>query len=136
LIHSFYYRLFYLSFSCNSDLPLEYSVPGSKLFTSKTWFMYIIRDIFYLHFGHYRPAKQLLDEALKAGLLPENKQARVLSDFTGDAYRLIFEEGFNTLAEYEQSLTGSMRKDEWQQWYDRFKPHVERSHREILKLVI
>ncbi len=98
--------------------------------------MYIVRDIFYLHFGHYRPAKQLLDEALRAGLLPENKAARVLSDFTGDAYRLIFEEGFDTLAEYEQSLTGSMRKDEWQQWYEKFKPHVERSHRELLKRVV
>ncbi len=98
--------------------------------------MYIVRDIFYLQFGHYRPAKQLLDEALKAGLLPENKNARVLSDFTGDAYRLIFEEGFETLAAYEQSLTGSMRKDEWQQWYEKFKPHVVRGHRELLKQVV
>lgn len=98
--------------------------------------MYIIRDIFYLQFGHYRPAKQLLDEALKAGLLPENKQARVLSDFTGDSYRLIFEEGYDTLAQYEQSLNSSMRKDEWQQWYEKFKPHVERSHRELLKQVV
>lgn len=47
--------------------------------------MYIVRDIFYLEFDHYRPAKQLPDEALKAGLLPENKDTRVLSDFTRDA---------------------------------------------------
>jgi hypothetical protein len=40
--------------------------------------MYIICDIFQLKFGHYR-------------------LTRVLTDFTGDSYRLIFEEGYNTL---------------------------------------
>lgn len=98
--------------------------------------MYIIRDIFQLKFGHYREAKKLLDDAMKRGLMPEKNQAtRVLSDFTGNSYRLVFEEGFETLAEYEQSLTGSMKKDEWQQWYEAFKPHVDSSHREIMKLV-
>jgi hypothetical protein len=65
----------------------------------------------------------------------KDTNTRVLSDFTGDSYRLIFEEGFEKLADYEQSLTGSMHKDEWQQWYELFKPHVESSHKEILKLV-
>lgn len=98
--------------------------------------MYIIRDVFQLKFGHYRDAKKLLDDAIKSGLMPADKQhTRILSDFTGNSYRLVFEEGFDTLAAYEQSLTGSMRKDEWQQWYENFKPHVESSHREIMKLV-
>lgn len=97
--------------------------------------MYIVRDIFQLHFGHFKEAKTLLDQALRAGLLPENKHARVLSDFTGDSYRLVFEEGFETLAEYESALGSSMRKDEWRQWYEQFKPHVASSQREIMKLV-
>lgn len=98
--------------------------------------MYIIRDIFQLKFGHYRDAKKLLDEVIKSGLMPVNiNYTRVLSDFTGNSYRLVFEEGFNTLAEFEQSLAGSMQKDEWQKWYEQFKPHVESSHREIMKLV-
>ncbi len=98
--------------------------------------MYIIRDIFQLKFGHYRDAKKLLDDAIKRGLMPEkNQTTRVLSDFTGNSYRLVFEEGFETLAEYEQSLTGSMKKDEWQQWYETFKLHVDSSCREIMKLV-
>jgi len=60
----------------------------------------------------------------------------VLTDFTGDAYRLIFEEGFDNLADYEISLSSSMKTEEWQKWYERFKPNVERSHREILKQVL
>lgn len=51
--------------------------------------MYIIRDIFRLRFGHYKEAKALLDEAYSKGLLPDAKSSRILSDFTGDSYRLI-----------------------------------------------
>jgi hypothetical protein len=97
--------------------------------------MYIIRDIFQLKFGNYRDAKKLLDEGLKKGLMPDTNAVRILSDFTGDAYRLIFEEGYDTLAAYEKSLSDSMGKEDWQQWYTKFKEHVERSHREILKEV-
>ncbi len=98
--------------------------------------MYIVRDIFQLHFGQYKDAKKLLDEAYSNGLLPDAKSSRVLTDFTGDAYRLIFEEGYDTLADYENSLTTSMQKPAWKKWYERFKPHVECSHREILKQVM
>ncbi|HEY1023922.1 MAG TPA: hypothetical protein VGE26_02055 [Sphingobacteriaceae bacterium] len=98
--------------------------------------MFIVRDIFHLKFGHYKDAKTLLDEANQNGMLPEAQSSRILTDFTGDAYRLIFEESHTSLAEYEKSLTESMQKDEWKTWYARFKQHVDRSHREILKQVM
>ncbi|MBC7885774.1 MAG: hypothetical protein H7X99_09880 [Saprospiraceae bacterium] len=98
--------------------------------------MYIIRDIFQLRFGQYKEAKALLDEAHSKGLLPEAKSSRILSDFTGDSYRLIFEEGYDSLTAYEKSLTESMDKSEWKNWYTKFKVHVESSHREILKVVM
>jgi len=97
--------------------------------------MYVIRDIFYLKFGHYRDAKELLDEAMDNKLMPEQQDNRVLTDFTGDAYRLILEQSFNTLGEFEQALSGVMSAEEWQKWYKKFKGHVRSSHREILKLV-
>ena len=98
--------------------------------------MYIIRDIFQLKYGHFKDAKTLLDDAIKKDIMPKTSNIRVLSDFTGDAYRLIFEEGYETLAAYEENLTDSMGKEEWQKWYQQFKPHIETSHREILKQVI
>jgi hypothetical protein len=97
---------------------------------------FIVRDIFQLKFGHYRDAKKLLDEANEKSMMPNAQNTRILSDFTGDSYRLIFEEGFEHLYDYELSLTGSMATKEWQEWYERFKPHVESSFREILKQVI
>ncbi len=99
--------------------------------------MYIVRDIFHLKFGHYREVKSLLDEAEESGMFSGNKHAtRVLTDFTGDSYRLVLEASFTSLAEYEQSLTGEMTKPEWQQWYMKFKEYVNTSHREILKQVM
>ena len=97
--------------------------------------MYIIRDIFQLKFGHFRDARTLLDQAVRSGIMPQSESLRLLSDFTGNSYRLIFEEEFKSLAHYEQSLTSGMAEDEWQNWYERFKQHVDSSHREILKLL-
>lgn len=97
---------------------------------------YLTRDIFHLKYGHYRDVKELLDEARREGLLPEGKAQRVLTDFTGDAYRLILEQGFDSLAEFERELTGELMKDGWQPWYKRFREHVESGHREILKQIM
>lgn len=98
--------------------------------------MYIVRDIFQLHFGAYQQAKSLLDEAYSEGLLPDAKSSRILSDFTGGSYRLIFEEGYDSLADYENSLEKSMGKPEWKKWYQKFKQQVSSSNREILKRVM
>ena len=97
--------------------------------------MFIIRDIFHLKFGHFRDAKKLFDQAKEKGMLPEPASLRILSDFTGDSYRLIMEMGFNTLADYEKSLTSGMAEADWKKWYEDFKQHVVSSHREILKEV-
>ena len=97
--------------------------------------MYIVRDIFQLHFGRYQEAKALLEEAMTKGLLPDGKSSRVLTDFTGDAYRLIFEEGYDSLEVFEYELKNSMQKPEWKKWYERFKPMIREGHREILKQI-
>lgn len=95
---------------------------------------YITRDIFHLKFGHFKEVKSLMEDAMK--IMPAAKAQRVLTDFTGDAYRLILEQGFDNLDAYEKTLTSELRADEWQKWYEKFKPHVESSHREILKQVL
>lgn len=94
---------------------------------------FVIRDIFHLKYGHYKQVKALLEEALKQHLLPEAAHVRVLTDFTGKSYRLIFEEGYTSLAAYETSLAESLRSEAWQQWYELFKQHIESSEREILR---
>ena len=97
--------------------------------------MFIVRDIFHLKFGHYKDAKSLFDEAFSKKMFPETTSIRLLTDFTGDAYRLIMETGFDTLAAYEKNLAEGMGQGDWKQWYENFKSHVNSSHREILKLI-
>jgi hypothetical protein len=97
--------------------------------------MYIIRDIFHLKFGHYKEVKALVDEAFAKKMFPEAKSMRVLTDFTGDSYRLIMEDGYDSLAEYEKAMSSGMRHADFQAWYTRFKEHAVSSHREILKVV-
>jgi predicted ester cyclase len=97
---------------------------------------YFVRDIFYLKFGQFREARKLMQEATEKNMFPESTQMRVLTDFTGDSYRLIMEEGFDSLGEYEISLSSGLNTPDWQNWYERFKPLVERSHREILKQIL
>lgn len=96
---------------------------------------FVVRDIFQLKFGHFKPVKDLFNEAKDKNMMPEAKFSRVLTDFTGDAYRLILENGFDSLLEYESNLSSGMSDPEWQQWYKRFIEHVESSHREILKQI-
>jgi hypothetical protein len=98
--------------------------------------MYIVRDIFHLKFGQYREAKALLDEAYKHGMLPDVKASRILTDFTGDNYRLILESGYDSLDEYEKSLSADLNKPEWKKWYERFKVHVSSGQREILRQIM
>jgi hypothetical protein len=94
--------------------------------------MFIVRDIFHLKFGHYRDVKPLFDEVKSKGLL-DVPGMRLLTDSTGNSYRLIMEASFDSLAVYETFLGSTMGR---RQWYEGFKPHVESSYREILKQVV
>src|SRR4051794_38885288 len=97
--------------------------------------MYIVRDTFHLKFGQYKDVKALLDEGAKMGMFKENS-ARILTDFTGDSYRLILEQSYKSLADYEQIMAGNTGRPEWGQWYMQFRTHIETSHREILKHIM
>ena len=98
--------------------------------------MYIIREIFHLHFGRYRDAKALIDDGIKNNLLLQPGGFRVLTDFSGEGYRLILELPYATLADYESDLKKELGGPDWKGWYENFKSLVRYSEREILKQVI
>lgn len=98
--------------------------------------MYIVRDIFNLKYGHFRPVKAMMEEMKKNDMMPKAKSNRVLSDFTGGAYRLIMETGFDSLADFEKELNRDMSKPEFGDWYKKFIEHVASGEREILKVIM
>jgi len=97
--------------------------------------MYIVREIFYLQFGRYKEAKALTDEAVTSGLMKQPVGSRILTDFTGENYRLIFESSHTSLADFETDLAKEMNVMAWKEWYEKFKPLVRRAEREILKQI-
>lgn len=96
--------------------------------------MYIVRDIFRLKFGHYKDVKSLIDEANMKKMFTSTPHSRMLTDFTGPSYRMIFESGYEKLEDFEKQMSAEMTGGVWNEWYHRFKQHVESSEREILKL--
>jgi predicted ester cyclase len=120
-------RIYFLGEVLQTQLGVE-SGPKQKV-------NFVIRDIFQLKFGHFKPVKELFIEMKDKEMMPTAKSSRVLTDFTGDAYRLVLEMGFDSLADYETAISGGTSDPEWQQWYKRFMEHVESSHREILKQI-
>jgi hypothetical protein len=98
--------------------------------------MYIIREIFHLQFGRYREVKALIDEGMQKHLLLQPAGSRILTDFTGEGYRLIIELPYKTLADYEADLKKELGGEGWKEWYEKFKALVRHSEREILKQVM
>ena len=98
--------------------------------------MFLIREIFHLQFGRYREAKVLIDEGMQKHLLLQPSGSRILTDFTGEGYRLIIELPYKTLADYEADLKKELGGSGWKEWYDKFKTLIRYSEREILKQVM
>ena len=97
--------------------------------------MFIIREIFHLKFGQYRPVKALLDEAMQKHLLLQPSGTRILTDFTGKGYRLVLELPYATLSAYEADLSKELAGTDWKEWYEKLKQYVEYSEREIMKQI-
>ncbi|HQX74258.1 MAG: hypothetical protein IPN39_07090 [Chitinophagaceae bacterium] len=98
--------------------------------------MYIVREIFHLQFGRYREAKTLIDEGMQKHLLLQPSGSRILTDFTGEGYRLIIELPYATLADYETDLKKELGGTGWKDWYEKFKALIRYSEREIMKQVM
>jgi len=97
--------------------------------------MYIVREIFQLQFGRYKEAKALIDKGLKEGVLTPPAGSRILTDFTGEGYRLILESPYRSLGDFETDMQKEMRSSGWHEWYDQFKMLIRNSDREILKQI-
>jgi hypothetical protein len=97
--------------------------------------MIVVRESFHLKFGMARQAIELLREGKKIILKFSNSPMRLLSDFTGHSYTLIAESEYESLSEFESNLKKDFSNSEWQNWYEKFKPLVNSSYREIFKVV-
>ena len=73
---------------------------------------------------------------MQKNLLLQPPGSRILTDFTGEGYRLIIELPYATLADYEADLKKELGGSGWTEWYEKFKALIRYSEREILKQVM
>lgn len=97
--------------------------------------MIVVRDIFNLKFGKAKDARALLDEAKGISKKYGVNEQRALTDLTGDSYRLVLESEWKSLADWEKSMKEGLGAADWQKWYQKFVPLVERASREILNIL-
>ncbi len=97
--------------------------------------MIIVRDVFSLKFGKAKDAKALMQESKKLMSEDRLKKSRILVDLIGHAYTMVLEGSYNNLADYEKEMASIFGKPEWQSWYQKMIPLVDRSYREIFTVV-
>jgi hypothetical protein len=100
--------------------------------------MIVVRDIFQLKFGKARDAIALLQEGLQ--FMRENsanapREARVLTDLTGQYYTIVLETVYDGLSAFETNAQSMMGDPKWKEWYARYTPLVDSGRREIFTLV-
>ena len=96
--------------------------------------MIIERNIFYLKFGKAKDALAAMKEMVKDFSPAAGGNVRMLTDVSGDSYRLVLEFSFSDFTEMEKKEK-QMDVTKWRETYQKFIPHCERAYREYLKVV-
>lgn len=97
--------------------------------------MIIVRDVFSLKFGMAKDAKTLMQESKKIMSEDRFKKSRILFDLVGPAYTMVLEGSYASLSDYENEMGAVFNKAEWQNWYQKFIPLIEKSYREIFTVM-
>ena len=97
--------------------------------------MIIVRDVFRLKFGKAKDAKSLMQESKKIMSEDRLKKSRILFDLVGPAYTMVLEGSYASLSDYEKEMASVFNKEEWQSWYQKFIPLIEKSYREIFTVM-
>ncbi len=100
--------------------------------------MIVVRDIFRLKFGHANEATDLWKQA--AELLRRSgygaRDVRILTDLAGAPYyTIIFETGYDSLAQWEAAHNAAKGNAEWRAIYQKILPLTEGGRREILSVI-
>lgn len=97
--------------------------------------MIVVRDVFQLHFGKAKQARELLQRG--RGILERGgyRVDRILVDVTGEFYVLVMESRFDDLAQFERAVGEGTADEEWRSVFAELVPVIRRGRREILREV-
>lgn len=97
--------------------------------------MIIVRDLFHIQPDQMKKAKELTQEGCEIMRRQGYSSVRVMTDLTGDYYRLVLEGEYKSLADFEAALKKVQANRKWQQFYPKLRKLILGGHREIFTLV-
>jgi hypothetical protein len=97
--------------------------------------MIVVRNTFQLKFDKAKEAQALWKEAKENPAMPRGGEYRGMVDITGPANIFVLEGNYKDLADWESMMAQDMQSDVWRDWYIKFMPLCESSHRDIYKIV-
>ena len=98
--------------------------------------MVVVRNVFRLKFGKAKEGVELWKEGmvLAKRLGFTAKSSRLLTDLVGEFYTVVFENTFDSLADFESGAKNVMPNPQWQAWYAKVTTITESGYREILNI--
>ena len=94
-----------------------------------------VREVFQIAPDKMREAKALAREMAAYEVKMGGTAHTMLTDLTGEYYRLVLESEFESLAAFETALGKAFGTEEWQRLYAPFRALIRGGSREILTVV-
>src|SRR5437867_13182233 len=98
--------------------------------------MIVVRNVFRLKFGKAKEGMELWKEGMAVAkrLGFTAKSSRLLPDLVGQFYTIVFENTFDSLADFESGEHNIMSSAQWQAWYEKFSLITVSCYRGVLNV--
>ena len=97
--------------------------------------MIIVRDLFHIQPDQMKKAKELTQQGREIMRRQGYSSVRVMTDLTGECYRLVLEGEYESLADFEAALKKVQANRKWQQFYPKLRKVILGGYREVFTLV-
>lgn len=97
--------------------------------------MILVRDVLKIDPAHMQEAKKIARENNEHGKKQGYPEMIVMTDLTGEFYKLVLESKFDSLAHYEQLMKRMMESKDWKKTYPRLRKFLRGGKREIYRIV-
>lgn len=97
--------------------------------------MILVRDVLQIDPMQMKAAREVVQQSETMLATTGYPRPKMMTDLTGDFYRLVLEGEFADLASYEREMTKTMAHPDWQAFYGKLRPMVKGGSREVFTIL-
>lgn len=97
--------------------------------------MILVRDVLKIDPMQMKAAKEVIKQSDSSLTSLGMTRPKMMTDLTGEYYRLVMESEHADLATYERDMIKAMSTPEWQAFYAKLRPMVQGGTREVYTIV-